>query len=178
MKPKKIFIAILIIALLSGLAYAGVQSQKNSATNRTTPTKSTEKQSKQNEKKTGIESTSVPNESKPVEKEKKASPSYEGESPNNSQTLTGAISYSSVAGDNLIIRTTINQAVGSGTCNLTLKNGAKTVTKTSGITQDPSSSTCEGFNVSTAELESGNWSIIIDISGGGKTGQLTGSVRI
>lgn len=112
------------------------------------------------------------------EPEKEVQPSYEGGSANKSDSLTGAINYSAVAGDNLVIRTTINQSISSGSCKLTLRNGGKVVTKTSGIVQNPSSSSCEGFNVPTSELGSGNWSIEIAISGGGKTGTLKGNAKI
>lgn len=112
------------------------------------------------------------------EKEKNITPAYEGIDANKSQTLTGAITYSAVANDTLIIRTTINQMLDSGTCKLTLTNGATTVTKTSDIAQNPSSSTCKGFDIPTSELSSGNWHITIKIDSTDRSGTLTGNVNV
>ena len=119
-----------------------------------------------------------PNTPSSLEDEKDSTPAYEGEDVNNAELLSGVINYSAVVGDKLTIRTTINQTVSTGTCNLTLTNGSKTVTKTSGIMQNPSSASCEGFDVPVSELGSGNWSIPIAISSGGKSGNLKGSVKI
>ena len=112
------------------------------------------------------------------EAEKDIPPSYEGESVDNSQTLTGVISYKSVVDGSLVIRTTINQMLGSGTCSLTLSNGQKTVTRSSAIVQNPSSSTCEGFSVPTSELGSGAWNIKIEASSDNRTGTLSDNINI
>lgn len=110
--------------------------------------------------------------------ENKTPVQYEGDDPNTSDTLTGVISYKSVVGSNLVIRTTINQLISSGTCNLTLSSGQKTVTRTANIMQNPSSSSCEGFDIPTSELGSGTWNINIKVTGDGKTGTLTDSVSL
>lgn len=112
------------------------------------------------------------------EKEKEITPAYEGTDTNNSASLSGVITYSAVAGSNLVIRTTINQSLSSGTCQLVLTNGSKSITKTSNIMPNPSSSTCEGFDVPTAELGSGNWDIAIKVSSGDRSGTLTGSAKL
>lgn len=112
------------------------------------------------------------------EKEKEIPPQHEGPSPDASSSLTGSINYSAVAGNNLIIRTTINQTVNSGTCSLSLTSGSKNVTRSSNIAQNPSSATCEGFDIPVSELGTGTWNITININGDGKTGSLTGSVTI
>jgi uncharacterized protein YxeA len=112
------------------------------------------------------------------EKEKNITPPYEGENANDSQILTGTINYIDVVDNTLIIRTTINQILDSGTCDLTLTNGTKTVIKTSDIAQNPSSSTCKGFDVPAAELGSGDWKMSIKISSGDRNGTLTGTASI
>ncbi len=112
------------------------------------------------------------------EAEKDISPPYEGENVDNSRTLSGVISYKSVVDGNLVIRTTINQMLGSGTCSLTLSNGQKTVTRSSSIAQNPSSSTCEGFSVPTTELGSGTWDIKVQVSSDGRTGTLSNSISL
>lgn len=112
------------------------------------------------------------------ESEKDIPPSYEGENVDNSQTLTGVINYKSVVDGNVVIRTTINQMLGSGTCSLTLSNGQRTVTRSSGIVQNPSSSTCEGFSVPTSELGSGSWDINIQVASDNRTGTLSDSISL
>ncbi|MBH2007641.1 hypothetical protein I8H83_03495 [Candidatus Saccharibacteria bacterium] len=112
------------------------------------------------------------------EKEKDITPAYEGDNPNQASDLSGSINYSAVAGTTLIIRTTINQTLSSGACQLTLTNGSKTITRSSQIAQNPSSSTCEGFDIPTSELSGGTWSITIKITGDSKSGSLSGSATI
>lgn len=112
------------------------------------------------------------------EAEKNIQPSYEGNNTNSNEGLTGVINYSGVSDGKLIIRTTINQAISSGSCQLTLTSGTKTVTRESGIVPNPSSASCEGFDVPTSELGSGNWSITITITDGSRSGELKGSVTI
>lgn len=110
------------------------------------------------------------------EEEKNIIPAYGGDDANKSTSLTGVITYKSVIDDNLIIRTTIDQTLGSGSCALTLTNGQKTVTRNSGIIQNPSSSTCEGFNIPVSELGSGNWNIEITVTSSDRTGTLKDSL--
>lgn len=181
-KSKKIlFISIaslLLVGVLLVFAWKYQQSNETAEGSATT--------SKQKADETGSESGTTNNPPKSsetnnesiVEKEKDKVLEYEGTSPDSSPTLTGSINYSAVAGNNLIIRTTINQIVSSGTCDLTLSNGTKNVTRSSAIAQNPSSSTCQGFDVPVAELSTGTWSIDIKISGDGKVGNLTGSSKI
>lgn len=99
---------------------------------------------------------------------------------NNSPTLTGVLNYKAVVDDKLSIRVTIDQAVSSGVCNLTLTNqsSGKTVAKTAQTVQNPSSASCMGFDVPLAELGSGAWNIVIEITGDGKTGKITGDINL
>ena len=101
-------------------------------------------------------------------------------SDSSSDRLTGSINYKSVIGSTLSIRATIDQSVTSGTCNLTLINqgSGKTVTKSATIITNPSSSTCNGFDIPTSELGSGNWNITIDLSSNDKNGKITDTVSI
>ncbi len=108
----------------------------------------------------------------------KSPPQYEGPDPNTEASLTGFVSYSSVVDGSLLIRVTIDQALNSGTCELTLSRGNASITKTSNIVANPSSSTCNGFDVSTSELNSGTWTILIHITSGSKTGTISGETTI
>ena len=112
------------------------------------------------------------------EKEKDITPAYEGENVNENNSLSGVINYKSVVGTNLSLRTTIDQYLSSGTCRLSLTSGTKAVTRSSAIAPNPSSSTCEGFDVPTAELGSGTWSIEIIVTSGDRTGTLKDSVTL
>lgn len=113
-----------------------------------------------------------------VEAEKDYPKQYEGSNINSSANLTGVISDKSVTGDMLILRTTINQFLSSGSCELTLANGTKTISRSSGIIQNPSSSSCEGFDIPVTELGSGTWNVEIKVTSGDRTGLLKDSVNI
>ena len=114
------------------------------------------------------------------EVEKNNPTSYEGADPNESPSLFGVISYQSVTNGKLAIRTTIDQIVRSGACELSLTNSktGKVVYKQAQIIINPSSSTCEGFDIPLTELGSGAWQIKINLSGQGKAGVIEGSVQI
>lgn len=81
------------------------------------------------------------------EPEKNLPTQYEGSNPNSEEHLTGAITYKAVSDGQLILRTSIDQTLNSGTCSLSLVNQQKTVNKTATIIPNPASSTCEGFNI-------------------------------
>ncbi len=95
----------------------------------------------------------------------------------NSDQITGVINSKEVADGKFSLRLTINQLLGSGTCTLTMTN-QKTVTKTAEIVQNPSSSSCKGFDVPVSELGPGQWSIKINIKSGDKTGVIKDSFNI
>lgn len=103
---------------------------------------------------------------------------YEGSNPNTAPSLTGFISYSSVVDGILVIRVTIDQELSSGTCEISLTKGGESLTRTSSIVANPSSSTCSGFDIPTSGLSSGGWSIEITIASEGKTGTITGEATI
>lgn len=117
---------------------------------------------------------------KAIEQDKAIVTQYQGDSVNNSPTLTGIINYSSVVDNVAMIRVTIDQIVSSGTCKLELKNTSlgKIITKNANIAQNPSSATCEGFDVPTSELGSGTWNIEITIQGDNKTGVIRGEITV
>lgn len=104
---------------------------------------------------------------------------YEGDDVNNTDSLSGVITHSSVANDSLVIRNVINQYIESGKCRLTLTQGSKTVVEEVDILQDPSSSTCQGFDILISRLGAGQWNIVIEITDDdGRSGKITGEVNI
>ncbi len=172
-----LFAALLIAVLVIGgvsyyfLIYKPADNNTISQTNDSSEVNTEKKAAPKPEKNNSNKSNSD------HESEKNIIPQYSSDDANSSPSLTGAINFKSVVDGNLMIRTTIDQMV-SGTCQLKLTSGQKVVTKESAIVQNPSSSTCEGFNVPTNELGSGNWQIEIHTSGDGKTGTLKDSVTI
>lgn len=110
---------------------------------------------------------------------KKQTPAqYDGEDPNTLDELTGYISYDAINYDHYSIRMTINQFLTSGTCDLTMTSGDRTVTGSAPIIASASTSTCEGFDIPLSELPSGDWHVTIKLSSDGKQGAITGDVSV
>jgi flagellar basal body-associated protein FliL len=103
---------------------------------------------------------------------------YEGPDVNTLDYLSGVITYAGATDNYLSINTTINQYLNTGTCELTLTQGGRTVSRTADIIANPSSSTCDGFSVPLSELGGGNWSINIRLTSGDKNGTITGEVSL
>lgn len=59
------------------------------------------------------------------------------------------------------VRTIINTVTNEGTCNLTMTQGSKIITKTSDIQAGPSNTTCRGFDIAMTELSSGIWNLSV-----------------
>lgn len=119
-------------------------------------------------------------ESTPPENPEKTPTKSEGNNPNLSTGLTGSITYAAVADGKLIIRVNIDQLVGeNGTCSLTLsKKGSKDIIKAVNTMDNPSSSTCQGFDIPLNEISKGSWNLKIDLSAGGKLGHIEGKVEV
>lgn len=95
----------------------------------------------------------------------------------NSSNLSSLITVASVNGNTVQIRAIINGAVsGDGTCLLTLSKGDLSVEKTATTYALPTSSTCQGFDISRSELSTGTWSINILTTIGNETATATGEV--
>ena len=102
----------------------------------------------------------------------------EGQDPNQANDITGYISNKTVntQSKKLTIRVTINQFLRTtGKCTLTLTNGSKTLTYTAPTIDNPSSATCQGFDVPLEQLSAGKWSIKIKVEADNKTGIINGS---
>jgi hypothetical protein len=77
------------------------------------------------------------------------------------------------------IRVMIEQITSAGTCTLSMSNGSgNTYTATSSVQSMASSSTCEGFNIPTSKLTTGDWSIKITYTNDSSSGSATGSVTV
>ncbi|MBQ3305955.1 hypothetical protein IJH02_00760 [Candidatus Saccharibacteria bacterium] len=107
-------------------------------------------------------------------------PQYEGENPNELHELTGIITYTGKTSENLSIRVSIDQILGSGTCNLTMTSGSATYAAAAPIIQSgATTSSCEGFDVPLSELSAGKtWNINIKLTSEEKTGVISGEVSL
>lgn len=178
-KKTATILALSLIVIIAGVATYVVLSRIDTSTTQKDATQSSSKNnSSDNASKDTDSSKTSDNEIIDHESEKDITPGYEGESPDLSENLTGSINYTGVSGDKLIVRTTINQSLSSGLCEISLVNGSATITRTSNIIPNPSSSSCEGFDIPTSELGSGNWEIMIKITSGDKSGVLKGTAKI
>jgi cytoskeletal protein RodZ len=158
MKIKIISIALLIVVLLSGLAYAGFQSQKNNTTDRTlSPEKS-----EQNQKKTKQTNSPANDEPLTTTQQPDNNPATKPNSSNQKGSLT--ISTAQDAGDVVIVRTVVND-ISSGECLLKATNGSRSITKTAPLGLVTNYYTCQGFDIEQNELGPGAWSINVSIGG-------------
>ncbi len=176
-KPLVIVLGIIVVAIVAGflLYFTLFEGHENTRNPRTTQQSDGSQQNTHDEKSDheSKDAKKTNDESVPHEKEKELPQLYEGENTNTSAGLTGAINSKSVSGDYLVIRSTINQFIDSGTCELTLRSGSKTVSRSVEIIQNPSSSSCAGFDIPVSELSSGQWNIEIKVSSGNRQMTLT-----
>ncbi len=104
---------------------------------------------------------------------------YDGGDPNESADLTGVVTYVGVNGGNLMIRTSIDQFLNEGQCELNIYQGGSVVySEVANIIGNVSTATCEGFDIATQKLPNGKLSIKINLSSGGKTGIIEGEANI
>ena len=153
---------------------------KNNFDNKTDNNKQSDNTSKTEEKKSEEKSENNSDEkTEESQKTEEKAPQYEGESPNKSETLTGLITYADVVNDELVIRVNIDQFLQSGNCNLTMsRNGVTYYTQTVGIQESVTTSTCDGYKIPVSELTKGDLQVEISLDSDGKTGKITGRVRI
>lgn len=181
-KPLAIAITIAATIAVASLAWYFAFHDKAANQNKDTPIQQsaeTDKiQDSNQDSDNVVSSAEAANKSVSHEKEKELPQLYEGENTNTKPSLTGSISSKSIAGDYLIIRNTIAQFVDSGTCELTLTSGDSTIKRSAEIIQNPSSSSCAGFDIPLSELRPGRWSIEISISSESKAMTLRDEVNI
>lgn len=78
-------------------------------------------------------------------------------------TVNMQITAANETSGTLYIRTLIETISSSGTCTLSMSGpGNQTYTATAGVQANPSTSTCQGFNVPVSSLSSGTWHILIN----------------
>lgn len=104
---------------------------------------------------------------------------YDGGSPNEFEYLTGVVNYINADGDKVVIRTSIDQYLEDGTCELVLIQNEETVYQEAvDIINDATTSTCKGFDVPKSGLSVGEVQFIIYLNSGDKVGEISGGVEI
>ena len=105
---------------------------------------------------------------------------YEGQDVNKLEKLTGAITYSAKTTDKYRIRVNIDQFLKlPGTCMLSVISAGKVMyTDYVNIISNPSSGSCEGFDIPLTKLSPGEYDIKIEINANQKTGIIEGKVTI
>ena len=167
--------AVLIIVIVVGIII-GVnnQSGKQDNENKSEETEKVEKKDEieQNEK--------TEEEKKDEETARQQTPTqYEGSDPNTAEELSGIITYAGVNEATLVVRTSIDQYLTEGVCELTLmRGGAIIYSESASIVGDVSTATCQGFDIVTAGLGGGNTEIIINLSADGRRGTIRGEANI
>lgn len=113
------------------------------------------------------------------EAEDKKIPQYDGEDPNLAAELSGAITFADVVDGKLMIRMNIDQYLNDGECRLTLKRGDTVIyNDTVKIASSASTSSCEGFDVPVAGLDTGKVDIVIDLITDDKKGIINGEANL
>ena len=111
--------------------------------------------------------------------EKKKIEQYDGEDPNDAETLSGVVTYAGVSNDVLMIRVNIDQYLESGECELTLLRGGSSIyNSTAEIVGGPSTASCDGFDVPVSGLGGGATEININLKSGERSGVIHGEVEI
>lgn len=176
---KKLLIAIGIILLalcLAGAAYAYTQKLgpfKNTSTTKSTTNE--EKSSGAAIKKNSLENSNNQKGSSGSDPLPEPTPSSDGGKATVGMEITAANQNESV----LNIRTLIQTISSEGSCllKMTGSNG-NGYTAMSDIQAMPSSSTCKGFDVPTANLTTGEWTIVISFENEDVKGSATKEVEI
>ncbi len=175
--PKKMIQIGVILLVFVGCSFFVLnllnRSNETSEENEPPISNKEKKENKEKQKETEITDKNTEQEEKKEEHR-----NYEGDNPNDKEELTGNITAARTSGENYIIRVNIDQFITSGTCNLVLEKDGKSYSDQANISSLTSASTCEGFDIPTSELESGEWKLTINLSSEGKTGKIEEGVIV
>lgn len=175
------FLVILVLALIAVIVYLLLLQPRDVKQSK----QNTEVQSEQIQP----EKNSDPNEPKPKTEEKEdleagkthqTPKQYEGTDTAPASTLTGFITFLGKNGSNLTVRITINQLLKeTGTCTLQfVSTSGQKVERTVPTVDNPSSATCQGFDIPLSEIPAGDYQINIDIKTAHQNGNIKGSITI
>ena len=101
------------------------------------------------------------------------------DTPHSTQAVNVTLTSVNQSGTILQIRSIIDGLDNDGACKLTLsKSGQQSVVQEAGTQVMTSYTVCKGFDVDTASLAKGDWTITIDYSGNQVSGSAAGKVNI
>ena len=174
--------AFLILAFVAGITFLSLSllfpTQKKSTDNGpldTIPTK-TEKVSDG-----GSEDVGMGGNDEPVENPDKTPKQNEDEQKTDSKKLDISITKNEVVNDKYLLRVNIYEALKeSGTCTLEMKssNGDYIQRTANVIEAGADYASCEGFDIPTVGIASGNYIFTIKVEIGKRSNSLTGSIKI
>jgi hypothetical protein len=162
--------ALITFLVLSFIAPKNAKKEEEKTT--TTSTTTTTSKTSSTDSKVSVTTTSVEEPKKVVQNE--------GEDPNIEPGFTGFFTRSDVSGNKLTLRLTINQIIGAqGTCKLLMTNdNGGQIEQVAQTVSNPSSSSCQGFDVPLDGVAKGNWNVRVTVEADGKTGILETVVKI
>lgn len=104
---------------------------------------------------------------------------YDGANPNESEKLTGVITYAGVNDGILMVRVNIDQYLANGKCRLELsRDNVVIYGEEADVVDSATTATCKGFNVPTDNLGNGKISISVIVTADNKTGTINGEVNL
>lgn len=119
---------------------------------------------------------------KPADDSKPNSGSDQAESPvpqaDGKGKVNATMTSANQNGSIVQIRFNLGAVTGTGTCQLTLKKGSATVTKTAEVQALAGSSTCKGFDIPVDELSLGTWQIALHFENDSLIADTTGTVEV
>lgn len=174
-KTTLVVVSLILLVIISGVVYAtsqGFFNQKSNskATINLGPATDEEKKEGNNTK-----SSTVNPEDASSGSTKNTDPHSQPPTPS---TVSVQTSVSSQNGTTYQLRYLIESVLNGATCTLTLKNGSIVVTKTSKTQALPQSSTCQGFDIPTSELNPGTWEMTLVVAGENVTGSTSSTIKV
>lgn len=177
-KNNPLLIAVIVLLLAAAITFfvlsliAPKNSKKEENSTTASSTVSTTTATSDSDSKISVTTTSVDEPKKVVQNE--------GEDPNIEPGFTGFFTNSNVSGNKLTLRLTINQIIGTqGTCKLLMTNdNGGQIEQEVPTVSNPSSSSCQGFDVSLDGVAKGSWNVRVTIDADGKNGILETVVKI
>ncbi len=173
-------ICLLILVALGVVLFIALKSTQSTPAPEPTTPDTTQDNSTDAPEPTDEETSSEPSSSE-SESPNNTPSQFEGENPNRLEALTGSIAYKDVNGTTLEIAAIINQYLEApGTCALNLYNSTNesVLSAEMDARADITTSVCDTFLLSVANLPAGNYTIKIQLSGDNKTGEIIDEVTI
>lgn len=142
-----------------------------------------EETSKQEKKEEKSEEKSDEKEEKPSsetrEAEKASINQNDGEDPNTLENITGVINFAGISEGDFMVTASLDQALGdAGNCKFTIVHSSgATIVSSAATSAGPTTSFCT-YSAPASGMNSGHYSINVEISANGKKGTITGEANI